>query len=111
MSLLLQFLVNFALLALLVGVPTAFIRLNSKRTLSLKISYYKALAYIFRFVGLAGMAIAGLVLFFALSDQVGFSHFGYTAWSIPVSVLFIIVSYGIRRVASWRLRADRIWPP
>ncbi len=108
MSLPLQFLVSFALLALLVGVPTALIWLRSKRQLPLQTSYYRALAHIARLLGLAGMAIAGLILLFVLSDQVGFSHFGYPAWSIPVVVLLIFVFYGIRRIASWRLQTGRI---
>jgi hypothetical protein len=98
-----HFLVDCALLALLVGVRTALIWLKSKRKLSLQASYHRALAHIFKLLGLVGMAVGALVPFFVLSDQIGLSHFGYLAWSILIAVFFIVVFYGIWRIGSWWL--------
>ena len=95
------FLVNAVLLALFIGIPTAVIWFRSKRKLSLRASYYRGLLYCFKLIGSAFTAISGLILLFAISDQIGLSHFGYPIWSVPVVILFVIIGYTVRRIASW----------
>lgn len=107
MGLLSQYLVIVALLALLAGVPTALVWLRSKRTLSLRDSYHRALLHLARLFGFAFMATATLILIFALTDLAGISHFGYPIFTAPLLALFIAVGYGIQRFAAQWLRRAR----
>lgn len=50
------------------------------------------------------MVISGFCLLLALSDQMGITHFGYPLYFIPVSVLSVIVGYGIQTFAARGLR-------
>jgi hypothetical protein len=95
-----NFLLSAVLLALFIGIPTAVIWLRSKRNLSLRASYDRGILYCFKLVGSSFAAIAGLILLFAISDQIGLSHFGYPIWSLPILVFFIVVGYTVRRIAS-----------
>jgi hypothetical protein len=104
MRVLSQYLVIAALLALLAGVPTVLVWLRSKRTLSLRDSYHRALLHVARLFGLVFMAIAILGLIFALAALAGVSHFGYPIFSAPLFALFFAVGYGIQRIAAQWLR-------
>jgi hypothetical protein len=103
-----QFLESATFVILAVGAATALVWLTSKRTLPLQTSYQRAILYLARFVGLAGMAIYGLCLLLALSDLAEITHFGYSVYSIPVGAIFIIVGYCIQSFAARWLRSAQI---
>ena len=104
MSAAVQFLESAAFLIFLVGCVTAIVWLRSKRKLPAVTSYQRAILLLIRFVGLGGMVISGFCLLLALSDQMGITHFGYPLYFIPVSVLSVIVGYGIQTFAARGLR-------
>jgi peptidoglycan/LPS O-acetylase OafA/YrhL len=100
-----DFLISLGLLLLLVGLSMAIVWLRSKRQLPIVTSYYRAVLLIMRFGALGIMAIAGFILILAITDQLGFTHFGYPAVAVVVLVPSLVVVYGVQHFISKLLRS------
>jgi uncharacterized iron-regulated membrane protein len=96
-----------AAMILLLAILGAVIWLRRRLGLSLVDSYHRVGLNILRFSGIAFAALAGLGLLVTLSDQIGLSHFGHPASSIPFEVLFALAGYRVWYGASARLRVGK----
>jgi hypothetical protein len=103
-----QFIESAAFLMLLLGMVTTVVWLKSGHNLPLQTSYYRAVLFLARFVGLAIIVISSLCLLFALSDLIEITRFGSSVYSVPAGVLFIIVGYGVQRLAAAGLRSSQL---
>jgi hypothetical protein len=92
---------------LLVAAPSAVIWLRSGGKLSLASSFHLVGLNILRFWGIAFAAVAGLMLIVTISDQIGLSHFGHPAYSLPFEVIFTLAGFRLWHFASSQLRATK----